>query len=209
MQTPIWCHFHTDSFSGPGRAFKGKGVQSQSWTYKGLWAYQGMSSSTLPIVRGQKKTMLEYLFHCLSPAHESLASASPALPSTNEWNCQRLKATTPLSETFPSIPSDRYLLSEISPFPLPSSLTTRRFLNFPSSIVLYLTFCILFAFGFGPRLVSSVFGSAGHGSWHPSSGACCIRTISCDWSPDMWETEMLWYDVVCAKPSVHGMAIGL
>lgn len=110
--------------------------------------------------------------HCLPP---------------NEWNCQRLKATTPFSQTFPSIASDRYLLSEISPFPLPSSLTTRRFLNFPSSIALYLTFC-LSAFGFGPRLV------AGHGnshlSWHPSSWTSCIHIISCDWSPGIWETEM-------------------
>ena len=156
-----------------------KGVQSQSWTtYKGLCTYQGMSSSTLPIARGQKKTMLEFLFHCLSPAHESpasnnpflivieshsLSSASPVLPSTNDSNCQRLKATTPLSEAFPPIASDQYLLSEISPFKLPSSLTTRRFfLNFPSSIALYLTFCFLPAFGFGPRLV------AGHGNSHLS-----------------------------------------
>lgn len=92
MQTPILVSF---SFRA-----KGKGGQSQSWTtYKGLCTYQGMSSSTLLIARGQKKTMLEFLFHCLSPAHESLASnkpflivieshalssASPALPSTNE-----------------------------------------------------------------------------------------------------------------------------
>ena len=80
---------------------------------------------------GPKESILDFLFHCLSPAHESLASnnpflivieshalssASPALPSTNDSNCQRLKATTPLSETFPPVASDRYLLSEISPF---------------------------------------------------------------------------------------------
>lgn len=83
-------------------------------------------------------------------------------------------------------------------------------------------FCFWFASSFRllARLVSAVFGSAGHLifasigepnshlSRHPWSWTSCIHIISCDWSPDMWETEM------CCVPNFPSMkwpldAIGL